>query len=427
VTRKRLILACVCVSCVLGVVAPAAWANTTSTGLSCEPSSVATNSATSCTVTVTVTDTATSDQSAPTGAVTFSASPDAGSFSDSGSCTLGTPTATSASCAIDFSPTEGGGYTLSADYGGDSTHDVSLGSTSVNAIDPTSIALRCDPSTLPINTSTTCSATLTDTDTPDAPTGEVTFTSDPDTGSFAGGDECPWSPASSGDGGTATCQITFSPSAKGNYTLSASYGGDYEHATSVGTTGVTANTALSGSGTGSSRYPGGLSLPIGSTKPTAPTPSPGKIKIASGAAKVSARHVAGVRLACSGSKGASCIGFLALSTKIKVKVKVKLSATHKHGRHPKKTQRTKTVTVTESLQLGTVLYKLQAKTTKPVSVRLSKRAFAMLAKARHHKLKATADADGIIRTITLTPAKPPPHKHKHKRKHKRHSRRGAPA
>jgi hypothetical protein len=424
VRRRRLILACACVCCVLGVVAPAAWANTTSTGLTCEPSAVATASATSCTVTVT--DTATSDQSAPTGVVTFSPSPAAGSFSDSGSCALGTPTATSASCTIGFTPTEGGGYTLSAEYGGDSTHVVSVGSASVNAIDPTTIALRCAPSTLPINTSTTCTATLTDTDTPDAPTGEVTFTSDPDTGNFAGADQCPWSPASSGDGGTATCQISFSPSEKGNYTLSASYAGDSEHAASVGTTGVTANTELSGSGTGT-RDPGGLSLPIGSTTPTAPTPSPGNIKIASGAAKVSTRHVAGVRLACSGSKGASCIGFLALSAKIKVKVKVKLPATQKHGKHPKKKKRTKTVTVTESLQLGTVLYKLHAKTTKPVSVKLSKRAVAMLAKARHHKLKATADAGGIIRTITLTPAKHPPHKHKHKHKHKHHSRRGAPA
>lgn len=410
-TRKRLILACVCVCCVLGGVAPAAWANTTSTGLSCQPDSVATGSAMNCTVTVT--DTATSAPSAPTGTVTFSPSPDAGSFSDSGSCTLGTPTATSASCTIDFTPTEGGGYTLSAEYGGDPTHVESLGSASVNAIDPTSIVLRCDPRTMPINTSTTCTATLTDTDTPDAPTGEVRFTSDPDTGNFAGGDECPWSPASSGAGGTATCRISFSPSAKGNYTLTASYGGDYEHAASVGRTGVTANTALTGSGTGS-RNPGGLSLPGGSTKPTAPTaptPSPAEIKISWGAAKVSARHMASVRLACSGAKRASCIGFLALSTKIKVRVKQPVP--HTHGKHPKK-KRTKTVTVTESLQLGTVRYELHTGTTKTVLVKLSKRAVALLGKARHHRLKVTADADGVIRVITLIPAKPPPHKHKHK-------------
>jgi hypothetical protein len=416
VTRKRLILVCVCVCCVLGGMAPAAWANTTSTGLSCQPDSVATGSATSCTVTVT--DTASSAPSAPTGTVTFSPSPDDGSFSDSGSCTLGSPTATSASCTVDFTPTEGGGYTLSAEYGGDSTHTESLGSASVNAIDPTSIVLRCDPSTLPINASTTCTAKLTDTDTPDAPTGEVTFTSKPDTGNFAGGDECPWSPASSGAGGTATCQISFSPTAKGNYTLIASYSGDYEHAASVGTTEVTANTALTGSGTGS-RNPGGLGLPTGPTKPTkptAPTPSPSRIRISWGAAKITARHVARVRLACSGAKRESCTGFLALSTKIRMRVRVRQPVTHTHGKPPKK-KRAKTVIVTESLQLGTVRYKLPTRTAKLVLVKLSKRAVVLLGKARHHRLKVTADANGVIRTITLILVKPPRHKHRHKHKH----------
>ena len=281
---------------------------------------MSTGSATSCTATVT--DEAASSPSVPTGGVTFSPVPATGSFSASGSCTLAAAGATSASCVITYTATEGGDYTLSADYAGDSGHHASIGTTTVTAIDPTATSFTCDTSNPPINTSATCTATITDAGAPQAPTGEVTYTSDQSAGSFAAPGQCPWTPAVSGMGGTATCQVVFSATTAGTYTLAASYGGDRTHAASAGTTQLIVTTVATGGGPGASN-PGGLSVPVGSSPPTGPVLLPGTIRIAAGTATVSTRHAAGVRLACSGSRGAQCTGILTLTAPITVKVKVK--------------------------------------------------------------------------------------------------------
>jgi hypothetical protein len=211
-------------------------------------------------------------------------------------------------------------------------------------------------------------------------------------------------------GGTAICQVTFSATAAGTYTLTASYGGDSTHAVSAGSTRLTVTTALTDGGPGASN-PSGLSLPIGGGKPRGLVPPPGTIKIAAGTAKVSARHVAGVRLACSGSRGEKCGGILTLTAPIKVKVKIRTKV-HKKTR-------TKTVTETELLKLGSVVYTVSARSTHAVSIKLSKRAFALLMKSRHHKLRASASAAGVVRALVLTPAHKPKPKRKHKHKHKR--------
>ena len=96
---------------------------------------------------------------------------------------------------------------------------------------PTTTTLSCSPSSVQVGTSSTCSASVADTSsTPTTATGTVSFKST-GPGSFSPG-SCTLS------GGT--CSVTFTPSAKGPDTVTASYGGDSGHATSSGSAPVTA-------------------------------------------------------------------------------------------------------------------------------------------------------------------------------------------
>src|SRR5206468_1666006 len=100
----------------------------TTTSVSCTPVSVPVGSPTSCTATVT--DATPGSATAPTGTVSFTNS--GGTFSAS-SCTLGnastnpTPRAVSTFPAGRFSEPTSGPHTITATYGGDTTHDGSSG------------------------------------------------------------------------------------------------------------------------------------------------------------------------------------------------------------------------------------------------------------------------------------------------------------
>jgi tripartite motif-containing protein 71 len=94
---------------------------TTSTSLSCVPSSVTTGSPTTCTATVKDTGLTTGK---PTGKVKFSSSLP-GTFSKT-SCTL-SGTGNSASCSVTFTPSSTGTYKITAKYQGDATHATSSG------------------------------------------------------------------------------------------------------------------------------------------------------------------------------------------------------------------------------------------------------------------------------------------------------------
>ena len=99
----------------------------TSTSVSCSPSSVTAGQSTSCTSSVSDT----SGGNAPSGAVTFS-SDGPGSFGSGNSCAL-TATATPgvASCSVTYTPASAGSgsHTITAQYGGDSSHGPSSAST----------------------------------------------------------------------------------------------------------------------------------------------------------------------------------------------------------------------------------------------------------------------------------------------------------
>src|SRR5207244_10334931 len=134
-----------------------------------------------------------------------------GSFAPSPTCTLGPTSSSTSSCSLSYTPSPGteGTQTVIGTYGGDSTHQGSLGSTSLQVTKrASSTSVSCSPSALRPKHSTTCQASVTDTSsgTPITPTGSVSWSSS-GTGTFS-----PTSCIVSGDGSTATCTVTYTPS-----------------------------------------------------------------------------------------------------------------------------------------------------------------------------------------------------------------------
>jgi Big-like domain-containing protein len=123
----------------LGPAPPAQHPTTTS--VKCEPQPVVAGNPTTCTATVT--DTATSGATTPTGTVSFKSS-GPGTFSNGAKCTL-SGTGASASCSVTYTPGSTPSEpvrtdTITAEYGGDSTHEASKGTTTVAVISPTALA-----------------------------------------------------------------------------------------------------------------------------------------------------------------------------------------------------------------------------------------------------------------------------------------------
>ncbi len=107
---------------------PRSVAHSTSTGLSCMPASVVVGASATCTATVT--DIAGSGQTTPMGTVNFTSSGD-GAF-DGGPCTL-SGSGFSASCSVSYTASAAGfgTHTLTANYGGETSHGISAGITSL--------------------------------------------------------------------------------------------------------------------------------------------------------------------------------------------------------------------------------------------------------------------------------------------------------
>src|SRR2546427_3863131 len=166
----------------------------TSTSVACAPSTVVVGQSTSCTASVT--DTSPGTASTPTGMVTFT---------PGGTCTLA-----SGSCSISITPTVVGTLSVSANYGGDSTHGPSTGGTVVTVSRrSTGTSIGCSPNPVNLAQSTTCTATVTDSSpgVPSTPAGTVGFTS---TG--AGSSTGSLCSLVTGSIGTASCNVTYSPS-----------------------------------------------------------------------------------------------------------------------------------------------------------------------------------------------------------------------
>src|SRR5207247_368809 len=195
---------------------------TSGTSVDCVPPSVPVDGSTTCTATVS--DTAGTGASTPTGTVSWT-SDGAGTFS-AASCTLDA----SGKCTVNYTPTAVGTGThkITGSYGGDAKHATSTGSFD-EAVGrrATATSVSCTPPSVAVDSSTACTATVTNGSGANIPTGTVSWTSD-GTGTF--------SAASCTLDATGKCTGNYTPTAAGTGThkLTGSYGGDAKHATSTG-------------------------------------------------------------------------------------------------------------------------------------------------------------------------------------------------
>jgi len=395
------IVALAIVSLALTASSALAAADPTMLSVSCNPASAATGTAVPCTALVT--DTAPSP-SAPTGEVDFSSTPNGGGFAASTPCALAPQAADSASCAGTFTATRGAVYTVTASYEGDSDHITSTGSTSLQILDATTTSVVCSPASVLVDSSTDCTATLTDATAPQPPSGSVTFTSSPATATFGAPSTCSWQ--LSGSGGSGTCDVTFTPAAAGPFTITASYSGDDGHAASSGTASVLAAAPTTVSST---PVPSALEPALPEGFGNSPTPITGLVGVLRIARRglVSGRRLAGIALSCSGAAGATCSGTLTLTGRETLKVKRRVKG-HK-----------RTVKQTRTINLGSVGYSLTAGHGATAEVRLSKAAKKLLARVHSLRAHASATRTGattVQATVTLARAKT---KGKHKKRKKK--------
>ena len=203
----------------------------TSTSVSCSPSSVVVGGPTQCTATVTDTS---SKPTVPGGTVSFT--------SDSSGNFVGSPCALvgfggSSSCRATYTPSSlgTGAHTITANYGGDASHAASSGQFTVSVSQPgtkASTSVNCSPASVNVNSPTVCTANVTSMSPPGpAPTGTVSFSSN-STGGFTGS-PCTLSP---GVASSASCQVTYTPSAFGSdfHNITGTYPGDPNYSNSKG-------------------------------------------------------------------------------------------------------------------------------------------------------------------------------------------------
>ncbi len=220
----------------------------TTTDVSCSPSSVFINQGSTCTITVT--DTAAGTALTPSGTVTLTSS-QTGDTGHNGTCSL-SGGGGSASCDVTLTPqSPAGARNVGASFPASSNHaassDGSPFSLTAN-LRTTTTSVSC-ASPVVVNQGSTCTATVTDTATGTAssPTGTVSFTNTGSQGSgaFSSG-SCT---LSSSGANTAQCSVTYTPStansagggASGSHSVQANYGGSTVHATSNGSTSITVN------------------------------------------------------------------------------------------------------------------------------------------------------------------------------------------
>ena len=163
----------------------------------------------------------------PSGTVAFSGTLPPGMPT---SCTLSGGVGIFNGCYVSWTPGKGteSSYSIVATYVGDSTHGSSSTHGTLTIFKRgVSTALSCTgPYTH--NVQISCTVTVTDNGpgVPMTPTGTVAFTSS-GPGAFSA-KSCTLS-----NGGTAKCSVTFTPSSKGPYEITAAYSGDADHIQSI--------------------------------------------------------------------------------------------------------------------------------------------------------------------------------------------------
>ena len=216
------------------VVTPAA--RSTTTAVTCAPTTVAVNDSTVCTATVTDTDA--SPATTPSGIVdTWATDLTAGGVFSNPNCTLTAVSTGVASCSVDFTPAVGeeGLQHISAGYEGDAQHAVSSDAGSGFALTvtarSTSTSVACAPASVSVNGTAVCTATVTDTNTGSAitPTGTVdSWATDVTSGGAFSSPSCTLKAVSTG---IASCSENFTPAPgkEGTQHITAAYEADTDH------------------------------------------------------------------------------------------------------------------------------------------------------------------------------------------------------
>ncbi len=178
------------------------------------------------TLVVTVRDSSSASVS-PAGSVMWSDGNGGGTFSSafcdlsSGTCTTSYTSSSSAQSTI----------TITANYGGDATHQASSGTLSLGtlAIHPTSVVITTNSASFVPGNAITFTSTVSDTsNSPTTPSGIVSWSDGNIGGSFS-------SSACTLSSGICTTSYTPSSSAPNSITVTATYGGDSTHQTNSGT------------------------------------------------------------------------------------------------------------------------------------------------------------------------------------------------
>jgi hypothetical protein len=197
-----------------------------SVDVACAPTSTGVGATTTCTATVA------GPGARPGGTVSFS-SDSAGDLGTSGECTLAGSGDNKCSVSYEAQQVDSGTHTITAAYGGDANHNESSGSTTQTVtLGDSSVAVVCDPGSAKVGAAVDCTATVSGGGA--RPAGTVTFSSD-SAGDLGSSGECTL--PGTGDN---KCNVSYTASqvASGTHTITATYGGDANHLTSDGTTGV---------------------------------------------------------------------------------------------------------------------------------------------------------------------------------------------
>ena len=214
----------------------------TSTSVSCVPAAIVVSQNTTCSATVS--DTNSGDKSAPSGNVTFSStgagtfSAGTGTFTAPSTCTLAPAGPASSTCSVTYTPSNASSttHTITGAYQGSAVHTTSSGTFDV-AVGKrsTTTSVACSPLLTVINTSSTCTATVTDTEvagTKTAPAGTVTFSfyNATTTATTISGCTLSLQTASS-----SSCSATYSSAVPAVVTVTAAYNGSNVHKPSSST------------------------------------------------------------------------------------------------------------------------------------------------------------------------------------------------
>ena len=213
--------------------------DTTTTAVACVPSTFPLANSTACTATVTDTHV---PSHVPTGNASFASNDAAGSFDNTTCPLVSNGDGKSASCTVNYTAPDVGTPTITASYPGDNVTFTSSSGTTMLTVTthPTSTAVSCVPAgsgpgdVLPVNGSSACTVTVTDTGALDtlAPTGSVNFTSDDPSGTF---DNASCTLNDNGDGMSSSCTVNYTPPDVGTPTITATYVNDPAFDPSSGT------------------------------------------------------------------------------------------------------------------------------------------------------------------------------------------------